>query len=143
MNQKKGLSGPAPVLLLLSCAAVFFLAAVQLGERIPEGICGLLWAAGGVCGGFGTTGLASALSRKKRTPEQLREMEVAQNDERNAAIRDKAGYDSWRWTTWLLWGAFFIAVVTNGGFYVALISAVIVLHCVFYIVNLRRWANRM
>ena len=59
------------------------------------------------------------------------------------AIREKAAYASWYWTLYLLWGAFFVTLFLGSGFPTALVSVLIVLHCVFLMVNMNRWAKRM
>ena len=47
------------------------------------------------------------------------------------------------WTLYLLWGAFFVTLFLGSGFPTALVSVLIVLHCVFLMVNMNRWAKRM
>ena len=71
------------------------------------------------------------------------EAERGETDERNVAIREKAAYSSWYWTLYLLWGAFFITLFLGSGFPTALVSVLIVLHCVFLMVNMNRWTKRM
>ena len=78
-----------------------------------------------------------------RRAQERREAERGERDERNVAIREKAAYASWYWTLYLLWGAFFITLFLGSGFPTALVSVLIVLHCVFLMVNMNRWAKRM
>ena len=59
------------------------------------------------------------------------------------AIREKAAYSSWYWTLYLLWGLFFLTLILQGGMYTALVSVAIVLHCVFYMVNMNRWTKKL
>ena len=66
-----------------------------------------------------------------------------ERDERNVTIREKAAYSSWYWSLYLLWGLWLLTLVTQGGMYVAFVSAAIVLHCIFYMVNVGRWSRRM
>ena len=47
------------------------------------------------------------------------------------------------WTLYLLWGVFFLTLILGSGFPTALVSVVIVLHCVFYMVNMNRWTKRL
>jgi len=131
-----------PALLLVACAALAA-AAVLTDGAIPGGATGLLFALCGVSGGMGVSGIAMTLSDRRRTPEERRELERAEHDERNIAIREKAAMSSWYWTLYLLWAVFMVCAVTAGGVTLALVSVVIVLHCSFYLINISRWAKKM
>ena len=96
--------------------------------------CGLFAAVQGSCWPF---------EAMKKHPELQKQNEIAERDERNVAIREKAAYSSWYWTLYLLWGAFFITLFLGSGFPTALVSVLIVLHCVFLMVNMNRWTKRM
>lgn len=135
---KKGL----PILGVI-CGACLVLAAVVLGEQIAKGMSGILFGTGGALMGLGVAGIAMDVVWRRMSEEERREVERGEKDERNVAIREKAAYSSWYWTLYLLWGAFFVTLFLGSGFPTALVSVLIVLHCVFLMVNMNRWAKRM
>lgn len=135
---KKGL----PILGVI-CGACLVLAAVVLGEQIPKGMSGILFGTGGALMGLGVAGIAMDVVWRRMSEEERREVQRGEKDERNVAIREKAAYSSWYWTLYLLWGAFFITLFLGSGFPTALVSVLIVLHCVFLMVNMNRWTKRM
>lgn len=135
---KKGL----PILGVI-CGACLVLAAVVLGEQIPKGMSGILFGTGGALMGLGVAGIAMDVVWRRMSEEERREVERGEKDERNVAIREKAAYSSWYWTLYLLWGAFFVTLFLGSGFPTALVSVLIVLHCVFLMVNMSRWTKRM
>ena len=123
-------------LLLIGCALV-------LGERLPGPIIGLMCGMGGALGGVGGTALLIPLLMRSMSPEQRREAERAEHDERNAAIREKAAQSSFYWTLCLLWVPFVAALVEGSLLWMLLSTGAIVLHNVFYLVNLARWNRRL
>lgn len=125
------------------CGACLVLAAVVLGEQIPKGMSGILFGTGGALMGLGVAGIAMDVVWRRMSEEERREVERGETDERNVAIREKAAYSSWYWTLYLLWGAFFVTLFLGSGFPTALVSVLIVLHCVFLMVNMNRWTKRM
>lgn len=135
---KKGL----PILGVI-CGACLVLAAVVLGEQIAKGMSGILFGTGGALMGLGVAGIAMDVVWRRMSEEERREVERSEKDERNVAIREKAAYSSWYWTLYLLWGAFFVTLFLGSGFPTALVSVLIVLHCVFLMVNMDRWTKRM
>lgn len=135
---KKGL----PILGVI-CGACLVLAAVVLGEQIAKGMSGILFGTGGALMGLGVAGIAMDVVWRRMSEEERREVERGEKDESNVAIREKAAYSSWYWTLYLLWGAFFITLFLGSGFPTALVSVLIVLHCVFLMVNMNRWTKRM
>lgn len=135
---KKGL----PILGVI-CGACLVLAAVVLGEQIAKGMSGILFGTGGALMGLGVAGIAMDVVWRRMSEEERREAERGERDERNVAIREKAAYSSWYWTLYLLWGAFFVTLFLGSGFPTALVSVLIVLHCVFLMVNMNRWTKRM
>lgn len=135
---KKGL----PILGVI-CGAGLVLAAVVLGERVPEGMGGVLFGTGGALLGLGVSGIAMDVIWRRMSESERREAERGERDERNVAIREKAAYSSWYWTLYLMWGAFFVTLFLGSGFPTALVSVLIVLHCVFLMVNMNRWGKRM
>lgn len=127
--------------VMLAAAFVLFLAALLLGERVPKQLSLTLFTLGGVLMGFGVTGIA--LSGRHMTPEEKKELERGETDERNVAIREKAAMSSWYWTLYMLWAAFMVIQIFVGGLWGVAISVVIVLHCTFYMINIHRWNKRM
>ena len=123
-------------LLLIGCALV-------LGDRLPGSIIGLMCGCGGALGGVGGTALLIPLLMRSLSLEQRREAERAETDERNIAIREKAAQSSFFWTQCLLWVPFVISLVRGETLWILLSSAVTVLHCVFYMVNMGRWAKKL
>lgn len=139
---KERLKKILPILGIL-CGACLVLAAVVLGEQIAKGMSGILFGTGGALMGLGVAGIAMDVVWRRMSEEERREVERGEKDERNVAIREKAAYSSWYWTLYLLWGAFFVTLFLGSGFPTALVSVLIVLHCVFLMVNMGRWAKRM
>lgn len=137
---KKQLKKAFPYVMLLTAWAVIF-AAVLLGERIPEPLSLALFTVGGVLLGFGAVGIA--LSLIHLSPERQKEYERSETDERNIAIREKAAMSSWYWTLYLLWAVFFVIQIFVGGLWAVAVSVVIVLHCMFYMINIYRWTKKM
>ena len=129
--------------LALAVAVGLGVAAVVLGDRLDRPMSGLCFGAAGMLGGLACSRLLTAHWERKWTPEQRREMDRAERDERNVAIREKAAHTSWYWTLYLLWAAFLVTLVLGSGFPTALVSVLIVLHCLFLMVNLGRWSRRM
>ena len=139
---KERLKKILPILGIL-CGACLVLAAVVVGEQVPKGRGGALFGTGGVVMGVGVSGIAMDVIWRRMSEDERREAERGERDERNVAIREKAAYASWYWTLYLLWGAFFVTLFLGSGFPTALVSVLIVLHCVFLMVNMNRWAKRM
>lgn len=127
--------------VMLAAAFVMFLTALLLRERVPKQLSLGLFTLGGVLLGFGVT--AIALSGRNMTPEERKEMERGETDERNVAIREKAAMSSWYWTLYMLWAAFMVIQIFVGGLWGVAISVVIVLHCTFYMINIHRWNKKM
>ena len=129
------------VLLVLSVCLM--IAAAALGERAPGPLVAGIFAVGGMLLGAGAVGLILTLAQRRMTPEERRQAELGETDERNVAIREKAAYSSWYWTLYMLWAAFILVTVFVRGFASLLASAACVLHCVFYMINIGRWARKM
>ena len=127
--------------LMFGTAWVLILAAFLLGERVPKQLSLVLFTLGGVLLGFGAVGIA--LSRIRMSPEQLKEYERGERDERNVAIREKAAMSSWYWTLYMLWAVFMVIQIFVGGLWGVAVSVVIVLHCTFYMINIHRWNKKM
>lgn len=129
--------------LALGLAVGLGVAAAALGDQLAAPISGMIFGLAGAIGGLSASKLIMAHFDRTWTPEQRREIERAERDERNVAIREKAAYSSWYWTLYLLWGLFFLTLILQGGMYTALVSVAIVLHCVFYMVNMNRWTKKL
>lgn len=139
----KGRLKKALPILGVVCGACLVAAAIVLGEQVPEKMSGVLFGVGGMLMGLGVSGIAMDLIWRRMSETERREAERGERDERNVAIREKAAYSSWYWTLYLLWGAFLLTLVLGSGFPTALVSVLIVLHCVFLMVNMNRWAKQM
>ena len=118
-------------------------AAIWLDEGVPNWVNGLLCGFGGACLGAGGSGLAVGWITRRLSPRERAEVVLAETDERNVAIREKAAKDSWYWTGWLLWAPFVASLVTGDDLFIALTAGVIVLHNAFLLVNMARWSRRM
>ncbi len=127
--------------VMFAAAWALILAAILLDERVPKQISLALFTSGGILMGFGAVGIA--LSRIRMSPEQQKEYERGEHDERNVAIREKAAMSSWYWTLYMLWAAFLVIQIFVGGLWGVAISVVIVLHCTFYMINIHRWNKKM
>ena len=127
--------------VMFAAAWVLILATFLLGERIKEQLSLVLFTLGGVLLGFGAVGIA--LSRIRMSPEQQKEYERSEHDERNVAIREKAAMSSWYWTLYMLWAVFMVIQIFVGGLWGVAVSVVIVLHCTFYMINIHRWNKKM
>ena len=139
---KERLKKVLPILGVV-CGACLVAAAIVLGEQVPEKMSGVLFGVGGMLMGLGVSGIAMDLIWRRMSETGRREAGRGARDERNVAIREKAAYSSWYWTLYLLWGAFLLTLVLGSGFPTALVSVLIVLHCVFLMVNMSRWAKQM
>ncbi len=127
--------------VMFAAAVTLLLAAYLLGERIPEPLSLALCTLGGILAGLG--GVALALTTRGLSPEQQKELERGETDERNVAIREKAAMSSWYWTLYLLWAVFMVIQIFVGGLWGVAVSVLIVLHCAFYMVNIHRWNKKM
>ena len=127
----------------LVLALGLWLTAFFLDGQISESVGGALFGLGGALLGICGTALIKDRIEGRMPPEERREMERGERDERNIAIRDRAALKSWYWTLYLLWGLFFLTLILDHGFYFALVSVAVTLHCVFYLINMRRVAREM
>ena len=127
--------------VMFAAAWALILGALLLDERVPKQINLVLFTLGGVLLGFGAVGIA--LSRIRMSPEQQKEYERGETDERNVAIREKAAMSSWYWTLYMLWAAFMVIQIFVGGLWGVAVSVVIVLHCTFYMINIHRWNKKL
>ena len=106
-------------------------------------VCDTMCGFGGAALGAGGSGLAVGWITRCLSPKERAEVILAETDERNVAIREKAARDSWYWTGWLLWVPFVASLVTGESLFIALTAGVIVLHNAFLLVNMARWSRRM
>ena len=116
-----------PILLAAAALGGLALMAAAALLDLPGGITGLM------------CGLAAVIYASRMT----KELQRSETDERNIAIREKAAQSSWYWTLYLLWVPFVISLVREETLWILLSSAVTVLHCVFYMVNMGRWAKKL
>ena len=93
--------------------------------------------------GLGGSGLIIPLAMRTMSPEERREVERGETDERNVYIRARAAQDSWYWTLALLWVPFVAALVQGETLWMVLCPAVIVLHCAFYMFHMYRWSKKL
>ena len=134
---------PLWAILGLTAALGLWVAAFLLRNQIPDNIHGTLAGISGGTLGVCASALIKGTIERRFTPEQRREIERSERDERNVAIREKAAQRSWYWTLYLLWGLFILGFLLGGGPAVALVSVAITLHCIFYVVNLHHFSNKM
>ena len=114
-----------------------------MGDRLPGPVVGLMCGCGGALGGVGGTTLLIPLLMRSLSPEQRKEAERGETDERNIAIREKAAQSSFYWTLCLLWVPFVVALMQGNLLWMWLSTGAVVLHNVFYLVNLARWNRRL
>ena len=119
------------------------LAAAALGDSLPGWTVGLLAGLGGAAVGVGGSTIFMGAACRLLSTEERVQVEMAEHDERNLAIREKAAQDSWYWTGWLLWAPFVVALVRTDTLFIALAASVLVLHNVFYLVNMGRWSRKL
>ena len=138
MNGKLVLSG-----LAAAAGLVLFVAVLLAGGQMSAGMVGLCAGIGGALLGLGGGGLFLPVAMRAMTPEQRKEAERGERDERIIAIRTHAAQDSWYWTLIVLWVPFVAALVRGETFWMVLCPAVIVLHCALYLVNMYRWSKKL
>ena len=137
---KKNLIVPAAAVVL---GLVLFGIVFILDEQLPAGGVGLCAGLGGALIGLGGSKLFLSVTMCALSPEDRREVERSERDERSIAIRTHAAYDSWYWTLWLLWVPFVIALVLGELVWMVITPVVLVLHCAFYMFHLYRWSKKL
>ena len=137
---KKNLIVPAAAVVL---GLVLFGIVFILDEQLPAGGVGLCAGLGGALIGLGGGSLFLPLAMAAMKPEDRREVERAERDERSIAIRTHAAYDSWYWTLWLLWVPFVVAMVRGDLPWIVIAPTVLVLHCAFYMFHMYRWSKKL
>ena len=137
---KKNLIVPATTVVL---GLVLFGIVFILDEQLPAGGVGLCAGLGGALIGLGGSKLFLSVTMRALSPEDRREVERSERDERSIAIRTHAAYDSWYWTLWLLWVPFVIALVLGELVWMVITPIVLVLHCAFYMFHLYRWSKKL
>ena len=138
MHGKQILAAVAALAGLGLFAAVFV-----AGDGMSGSMVGLCAGLGGALLGIGGGGIFLPVLMGTMTPEQRKEVERSERDERNAAIRLHAGLSTWHWTLYLLWVPFVAALVRGEIFWMVLCPAVLVLHCVFYLFHMYRWYRKL
>ena len=129
-------------LAALAGLALFIFVALS-GDDIPRSVNGLCSGLGGALIGLGGSGLIIPLAMRTMSPEERREVERGETDERNVYIRARAAQDSWYWTLALLWVPFVAALVQGETLWMVLCPAVIVLHCAIYMFHMYRWSKKL
>ena len=137
---KKNLIVPAAAVVL---GLVLFGIVFMIDEQLPAGGVGLCAGLGGALIGLGGSKLFLSVTMRALSPEDRREVERSERDERSIAIRTHAAYDSWYWTLWLLWIPFVIALVLGELVWMVITPIVLVLHCAFYMFHLYRWSKKL
>lgn len=129
---------------LAICAGLALFVFVFLsGEEVPGSVIGLCSGLGGCLIGLGGGGIILPLLMRGMSPEDRKEVERAERDERSVAIRAHAAQDSWYWTLYLLWVPFIVSMAQGELLWMALCPAVIVLHCAFYMFHMYRWSKKL
>lgn len=134
--------------LLLSALAALaglalFVFVILSGEEVPRSVNGLCAGLGGALMGIGVTGLVIPLAMRSMSPEERKEVERAERDERSVCIRSMAAQDSWYWTLVLLWVPFVAALIQGELLWMILAPVLIVLHCAFYMFHMYRWSKKL
>ena len=137
---KKNLTVPAAAVVL---GLVLFGIVFMIGGQLPAGGVALCAGFGGALIGLGGSKLFLSAAMHALSPEDRREVERSERDERSIAIRTHAAYDSWYWTLWLLWVPFVIALVLGELVWMVITPVVLVLHCAFYMFHLYRWSKKL
>ena len=132
-----------PILLAAAALGGLALMAAAALLDLPGGITGLMCGMGGALLGLGGSSVIMGAVERHMSPQERKELQRSETDERNIAIREKAAQSSWYWTLYLLWVPFVISLVREETLWILLSSAVTVLHCVFHMVNMGRWAKKL
>ena len=141
MNKSAGKMALSALAALAGLALFVFVA--LSGDDIPRSVNGLCSGLGGALIGLGGAGLIIPLAMRAMTPEERKEVERGETDERNVYIRARAAQDSWYWTLALLWVPFVAAMTQGELLWMILAPAVIVLHCAFYMFHMYRWSKKL
>ena len=141
MNKSAGKMALSALAALAGLALFVFVA--LSGDDIPRSVNGLCSGLGGALIGLGGAGLIIPLAMRTMTPEERKEVERGETDERNVYIRARAAQDSWYWTLALLWVPFVAAMTQGELLWMILAPAVIVLHCAFYMFHMYRWSKKL
>ena len=141
MNKSAGKMALSALAALAGLALFVFVA--LSGDDIPRSVNGLCSGLGGALIGLGGAGLIIPLAMRAMTPEERKEVERGETDERNMYIRARAAQDSWYWTLAQLWVPFVAAMAQGELLWMILAPAVIVLHCAFYMFHMYRWSKKL
>ena len=141
MNKSAGKMALSALAALAGLALLVFVA--LSGDDISRSVNGLCSGLGGALIGLGGAGLIIPLAMRAMTPEERKEVERGETDERNMYIRARAAQDSWYWTLALLWVPFVAALVQGEILWMVLCPAVLVLHCTFYLFHMYRWSKKL
>ena len=131
-----------PVLLLAASAGCGWLAS-RMWFREPFWMAAALFAACLSLALVGCGRLIGLCDEADWTPKERRARELEETDERNLAIREKAGVSAWRWSRYMLLALAVFAIMRNDRLYAALMIAAIALQNIFYEINLDRWNRKL
>ena len=132
-----------PILLAAAALGGLALMAAAALLDLPGGITGLMCGMGGALLGLGGSSVIMGAVERHMSPQERKELQRSETDERNIAIREKAAQDSWYWTLALLWVPFVAAMTQGELLWMILAPAVIVLHCAFYMFHMYRWSKKL
>ena len=132
-----------PILLAAAALGGLALMAAAALLDLPGGITGLMCGMGGALLGLGGSSVIMGAVERHMSPQERKELQRSETDERNIAIREKAAQDSWYWTLALLWVPFVAALVQGEILWMVLCPAVLVLHCTFYLFHMYRWSKKL
>ena len=100
-----------PILLAAAALGGLALMAAAALLDLPGGITGLMCGMGGALLGLGGSSVIMGAVERHMSPQERKELQRSETDERNIAIREKAAQSSWYWTLYLLWVPFVISLV--------------------------------
>ena len=132
-----------PILLAAAALGGLALMAAAALLDLPGGITGLMCGMGGALLGLGGSSVIMGAVERHMSPQERKELQRSETDERNIAIREKAAQSSWYWTLYLLWVPFVIALVLGELVWMVIPPVVLVLHCAFYMFHLYRWSKKL
>ena len=89
-----------PILLAAAALGGLALMAAAALLDLPGGITGLMCGMGGALLGLGGSSVIMGAVERHMSPQERKELQRSETDERNIAIREKAAQSSWYWSIW-------------------------------------------
>ena len=126
----------------LAVAVGLGVAAFVLGDQLTAPMSGLCFGLAGAIGGLAGSRLAMAHFDRTWTPEQRKEIQRAERDERNRMIWGKAAYFTWQVTLFLLLAAFVALYILECPPGAIAVLAVLLLSFVTYLAATRFYDKR-